>query len=243
MLSLLGCSALSLTCLAEDQASWPHWRGPLSTGVVPKGNPPLTWNEETNVRWRIEVPGEGHATPIVVGEKLFLLAAEGTGKKVEVEQEEEPREEGGRRGRFGRRPKPDEIHQFSVICLNRLTGKTIWSKVVVEALPHEGHHGDHGYASCSPVTDGSLVYAFFGSRGLYCLDLDGNVKWEKDLGDMRTAAGFGEGISPVLVGDKILVKWDHEGDSFLVALDKKTGKELWRKERDERTSLGQSRGH
>ncbi len=236
-LSILGFTALSLTTgLAKEEAFWPHWRGPLSTGVVLEGNPPVSWDEKTNVRWRIKVPGAGHATPIVVGEKLFLLSAEGTGKKVDVEQAEEPRREGNRRGRFGRRPKPNEIQKFSVICLNRHSGKTLWSKAVVEALPHEGHHRDHGYASCSPVTDGEFLYAFFGSRGLYCLDLEGNVKWEKDLGDMRTVMGFGEGTSPVLVGNKILVKWDHEGDSFLVALDKKSGKELWRKERDEGTS-------
>jgi outer membrane protein assembly factor BamB len=230
ILSILGITAaLPLTGIAEDSA-WHHWRGPQATGVVSKGNPPMAWSEDTNVKWKVAVPGAGHATPIIVGDKMFLLAASGTGNKVEVKQPEPPQEEQGnnqrRRGR-GRGQKPDEVHQFSVICLDRQSGKTLWSKSVKEALPHEGHHRDHGYASCSPVSDGTHLYAFFGSRGLFCLDLEG---------DVRTAAGFGEGISPVLVDDKIIVKWDHEGDSFIVALDKKTGKEIWKKDRDEGTS-------
>jgi outer membrane protein assembly factor BamB len=91
-------------------------------------------------------------------------------------------------------------------------------------------------ASSSPVTDGELLFAHFGSRGLYCYDLNGELKWDKDLGDMRTRAGFGEGVSPALAGDRLIVNWDHEGQSFIVALDKQTGREIWRKNRDEQTS-------
>lgn len=225
------------TALAQE---WPHWRGPLGTGVVPAGQPPSTWSEEKNVQWKVEIPGAGHSTPIIVGNKLFLLTAQGTGQKVAVQEAEAEasddsnRRRGRRRGFGGGRP--DEVQRFSVLCLDRNSGKTLWTKVVNELLPHEGHHRDHGYASCSPVTDGEHLYAFFGSRGLYCMDLEGQVKWEKDLGDMQTSNSFGEGTSPVLVGDKLIVKWDHEGDSFIVALDKKTGEEKWRQERDERTS-------
>lgn len=241
----LSCIALALLTVAgaaeANSSAWPHWRGPNATGVVAKGNPPTQWNEETNVKWKVAVPGSGHATPIVVGDKMFLLTASATGKKVEVNAEaaEPEREERGdrrRRGRFGGGRKPDEIQKFSVICMDRNTGKTLWTKDVIESLPHEGHHRDHGYASCSPVTDGESLYAFFGSRGLFCLNLEGEVQWEKDLGDMQTSNSFGEGTSPVLVDNKLIVKWDHEGDSFIVALDKKTGKELWKKARDERTS-------
>ena len=124
---------------------------------------------------------------------------------------------------------------FAVLCLDRATGKTLWQKVVHEEVPHEGHHRDHGFASASPVTDGNWLYAYFGSRGLYAMDFDGNVKWEKDFGDMQTRNSFGEGASPALHGDTIIVNWDHEGDDFIVALDKTTGKELWRTQRDEPT--------
>jgi outer membrane protein assembly factor BamB len=123
------------------------------------------------------------------------------------------------------------------MCLDRKTGKTLWQKVAREAVPHEGHHKDHGYSSHSPVTDGEHVFAYFGSRGLYCFDLDGNPKWQKDLGRQRTRNGFGEGSSPALFGDTIVVNWDHEGDDdFCVAFDKTTGAERWRVPRAEATN-------
>jgi outer membrane protein assembly factor BamB len=275
---IIAFAAFTMVAKAEETA-WTQWRGPLGNGVVAQGNPALEWSETKNLKWKIETPGSGTSTPIVLGNKVFLLTAASTGKKVEAKepsaageertrerperaerQAQQPREraeppqrdgaregdrgtrrgrgEGRRRGRggFGRGQKPDEIHQFSVVCLDRKTGKTLWSKVVKEVLPHEGHHRDHGYASASPVTDGKHLYAYFGSRGLYCLDLDGNVKWEKHFGAMRVSNGFGEGTSPALYGDTLVVKWDHEDDSFIAALDKNTGDELWRQSRDERTS-------
>jgi outer membrane protein assembly factor BamB len=127
--------------------------------------------------------------------------------------------------------------QFVVLCLDRETGKTLWQKVVREQVPHEGHHQSHGWASGSPVTDGRMLYAYFGSFGLYAMDFEGNVKWEVDLGDQRTRNSFGEGTSPALAGDRIIINWDHEGeDDFVVALDKATGKEVWRQPRTEKTS-------
>ncbi len=123
-----------------------------------------------------------------------------------------------------------------MLCLDRQTGKTLWQKVLREEAPHEGHHPSHGYASHSPVTDGKHVFAYFGSRGLHCLDMDGNVKWQKDLGRMKTLASFGEGSSPALCGNVIIVNWDHENGSFVAAFDKETGNELWRQPRDEKSS-------
>ena len=264
---------LTIAVPRAEEAAWPQWRGPLGNGVIPNGKPVTEWSEGKNVKWKIDLAGSGSATPIVIGEKIFLLTASGTGKKAEVKKEadsgtaegqtgpgnregrarpggDRPRgvregdnadrgsrgERRRRRGGFGRGRKPDEIYRFSVVCLDRESGKTLWSKAVKEELPHEGHHRDHGYASASPVSDGKHLYASFGSRGLYCLDLDGNLKWNKDLGDMRISNGFGEGASPALSGDTLLIKWDHEGDSFIVALDKGTGDERWRKARNESTS-------
>ena len=142
----------------------------------------------------------------------------------------------GGRGGFGGGAPPTDKYQFVLLCLDRATGETVWRKVVREEVPHEGHHRDHGFASYSPVTDGKLVFAHFGSRGLHCYDLQGNLKWQKDLGRMQTRNGFGEGSSPALHGDTLVINWDHEGDDFIVALDKNTGDELWRNPRDEPTT-------
>jgi outer membrane protein assembly factor BamB len=148
----------------------------------------------------------------------------------------------GRRGRprggggFGGGPPPTQVYQFALLCLDRASGKTLWQKTLREEVPHEGHHKDHGFSSHSPVTDGQVVIAYFGSRGLHCLDLDGNLKWSADLGKMKTKNGFGEGSAPALHGDTVVVKWDHEGPGFIAAFDKATGKERWRQARDEDTS-------
>lgn len=136
----------------------------------------------------------------------------------------------------GRREAPTETYKFVVMALDRNDGKVVWQTTVKEAVPHEGTHPDGTLASASPVTDGERIYAFFGSRGLHCLDLDGKVLWSKDLGQMRIRNSFGEGASPALHGDTIVVVWDHEGDDFIVSFDKKTGDEKWRKSRDEPTS-------
>ena len=245
-------AATSITAVAAD---WPQFRGPSGTGEAPDANPPTTWSESSNLKWKIKLPGGGAGTPIVSGEFIFIQTAISTGKKVEpaiaapqpeaaaprddAQRGERPRGSfgGGRPGGFGRGEAPKEVQQFAVLCLERATGKTLWQKVVKEELPHEGHHRDHGFASHTPVTDGTNLYAWFGSRGLHCLDFKGNVKWSVDFGDMRTRAGFGEGNSVALHGDTIAVQWDHEGeDDFIAALDKNTGKELWRQKRSEATT-------
>jgi outer membrane protein assembly factor BamB len=121
------------------------------------------------------------------------------------------------------------------MALDRQTGKTLWQHVAKEELPHEGHQRDNSFASSSPVTDGKHLVVFFGSRGLYCYDLAGNLLWSKDLGRMRTKLSFGEGSSPALYGDTVVITWDHEGDDFIAAFDKNTGAELWRRSRSEDT--------
>src|SRR5205085_3309775 len=110
---------------------------------------------------------------------------------------------------------PDEVYQFSVLCLDRKSGKTLWQRVAREEVPHEGHQQNNTYASASAVTDGHLVFAFFGSRGLHCYDVDGNLKWSKDFGHMQTKMTFGEGASPALYGNTVVISWDHEGESFI----------------------------
>ncbi len=225
----------------ERLDNWHRWRGPNATGVALRGNPPVQWNAETNIKWKVEIPGRGSSTPIVWGDQIFLLTAIKTDRTGDVaaEPRPEPQEQPGRRrfGRFGGGRKPTNYHKFVVLSIDRNTGRTRWKHLATEVIPHEGHHQpDNNFASGSPTTDGRFLYASFGSRGIYCYDLEGNRQWERDLGDMRTRAGFGEGSSPTVHGDTLIVNWDHEGDSFIVALDIQTGKTKWKVDRDERTS-------
>jgi outer membrane protein assembly factor BamB len=200
----------------------------------------------------MKIPGFGTSTPIVWKNQVFVLTAIPTGKKTGAapeppaaatpessgtgsQQGARRRGDGGGGGAM-RSENPTEAYQFAVISVDRTSGKILWQKVAREEVPHEGHHRDHGFASASPVTDGEHLYVSFGSRGIFCYDLKGNLKWEKDLGDMQTRNSFGEGASPAVHGDTLVVNWDHEGDDFIVALDKRTGAERWRTKRDEPTT-------
>ncbi len=221
-------------CLAESGAEsgeenqWAQWRGPLGNGVAPNADPPVTWSEEKNVRWKVALPGKGHSSPVVWGDRVFLTTAIPHGEEVDPP--------------VGRRPGEHDntlkvrTNEFVVLAVNRNDGKILWQTTVRDQVPHEGRHNTGSFASASPVTDGERVYAFFGSHGLYCLDWSGKILWQRDLGDMESKHGHGEGSSPALYGDTLVVNWDHEGPSFVVALDKLTGKERWRNERDEPTS-------
>jgi outer membrane protein assembly factor BamB len=131
---------------------------------------------------------------------------------------------------------PENLFQFIVLCLDRESGKVLWQQVATEQQPHEGHHGHHGFASASVTTNGEMLFASFGSRGIFCYDLDGKLQWQRDLGDMRTRNGFGEGTSPVVRGDSLIINWDHEEESFITCLDAATGKDIWRVDRDEPTT-------
>jgi outer membrane protein assembly factor BamB len=229
---------LSLFTSAVWAGAWSSWRGPQHDGTAPGAKPPVKFDEKTNLKWKVEVPGSGASTPIVSGGRVFVQTAVPTGRKVEGAKPagEEESGGGGRRGGGLRGVDPVEEYRFAVLCLDRETGKVLWDRTVREELPHEGHHRDHGFSSHSPVTDGEHVYAWFGSRGLYCLGMDGTVKWSKDLGKMRTRNGFGEGTSPALSGDILVVNWDHEGEDFVAAFHRSDGRELWRQARDEETT-------
>jgi outer membrane protein assembly factor BamB len=215
---------LLLAVLLQDH--WPQWRGPNGDGLAPKAEPPVEWSETKNVKWKVEIPGSGSATPAVWGDKVFVLTAVPTGPV-------KPAERGGRGMST---PVPDVPYKFEVLCLDRATGKEVWRRTAIEQKPHEGHHPSHGYASASPATDGKVLIASFGSRGIFAYDLEGKELWKKDLGDMRIKVGFGEGISPVLHENAVIVNWDHEGGSFIVRLDARTGEERWRQARDEKTT-------
>jgi outer membrane protein assembly factor BamB len=208
---------VSIACLAAlfasgawaDTADWPEWRGPLRTGESPTADPPLRWAEGQNVRWKLAIPGLGHGSPIVWGDLVLVPSAVPAAKD----------------------PK---ALAFVVIAVGRRDGRLRWRTVVHEEVPHEGTHPTNSYASASLVTDGKRLYAYFGSHGLYALDMNGRRLWAKQLGKMQTR--FGEGASPALHGETLVVTWDHEGPDFIVALDAASGRERWRKGRDEPTT-------
>ena len=228
-IAVLACHvANALPQPTGGSSDWPQWRGPLATGVSPDANPPVEWSEERNVRWKLPLPGKGHSTPIVWGDRVFLTAAVPFGKAVAPVYDNAP----GSHDNVG----VTQHHRFVVMAVNRLDGKIAWSQTVREDFPHEGGHETGSLASNSPVTDGELLFVSFGSRGLYCFDLNGELKWQKDLGKMQTLHAHGEGSSPVVYGDFLIVNWDHEGDSVLYAFDKRTGKERWKVARDDKTS-------
>ena len=208
--------------------SWPSWRGPDASGIAAgDATPPLEWSEQKNVRWKVALPGLGASSPVVDGDRIYLTSAAETAR------------EGKATGTATRKgPALTKIHEFNVMAFARSTGALLWKTVVTEGVPHERGHLTGTYASPSALYDGERVFAFFGSRGLFCLDRAGKVLWSKDLGQMKTLAAFGEGASPALRAGVIVVPWDHEGPSFLLALDAKTGEERWRRARDADSSWG-----
>jgi outer membrane protein assembly factor BamB len=216
-------------------ANWGQWRGPLGTGAAVQGNPPTEWSETKNVQWKVPIPGHGTSTPVIWGDKVFVQTAF-PARSSATSSASTPQAKGKGKGGFGGGPPPSEPYRFVLMCLDRNTGKTLWEKVCREQVPHEGFRaGDGSFAPASAMTDGESVFAFFGSRGLFCYDMAGTLKWEQDLGDMETRNDFGEGATPALFGDTVVVPWDHEEEDFIVALNKRTGKELWRQKRDEPT--------
>lgn len=233
---VLAAIAASASQPVNYEKNWHQWRGPHATGAAAStANPPLTWSETENVRWKVAVPGTGHATPIVWKDKIFVqTAVQGEAQKAKEADDDNPFS-----GFFRQRDGgPTNTYQFVLLAINRNDGSILWQKTLRELVPHEGTHQDGSFASNSPVTDGEHVYAYFGSRGLYCLDMDGNVKWEKDVGVMYKARAFGEGSCPALYGNTLVIVQDHEGPSrsFIIALDKQSGDVLWKTERDERTT-------
>jgi outer membrane protein assembly factor BamB len=205
----------SLSSAADND--WPYWRGPNADGVA-SGDAPLRWSDTEHIAWKAAVPGRGHSSPVLWGDRLLLTTAVPTAA-----------------GRGGGGALVE--HRFLVLCYDRRTGKELWQRTARVATPHESYHFRYGsFASNSPVTDGQHVFAFFGSRGLYAYTLAGELVWQQDFGRLTMFNTFGEGAWTVVEGEKLLVILDHEGASFLVALDKRTGRELWRTPRQGNTN-------
>lgn len=250
--SRLTAAAVVLSgALSLHAGNWQMWRGRNNSGMA-AGTAPTTWSADKNIKWTADIPGLGHSTPLVWDDRIFvttavptesLAAAAERNAQIAREGAAEVGQRGVRRRRAGRSAgtAAGVEHRFLVLAIDRETGRRIWERNPTTTRPHEGYHRRYGsFASPSPVTDGERLYAPFGSRGLYTYDLDGNLLWEKDFGvPMRMAGTFGEGRSPALHGETLLLVFDQQGQSFISALDKRTGKQLWRRDRDERSSWSQ----
>lgn len=234
LLSLAATSFLITGIAIADQSQrqfnndWHQWRGPQSTGVSPTATPPLNWSESTNVRWKVPIEGHGTASPIVLGEHVYVLSAVNTGQV----DPSLPKPEDQPKRVFGI-THPNTSYQFIVLCIDRRTGDTVWRRVATEVIPHQGHHNDASFASASPVTDGKRLYCWFGSAGLFCYDLAGNKLWQRDLGKAYVGASLGEGCSPVVHNGRIVIVRDHSKQSTIEVLDAETGETQWKKKRDE----------
>ncbi len=262
LVAFAGCMAVTTLAFAsEGDQSWPQWRGPNASGSASDSNPPTKWSESENVQWKIDVPGIGSSTPIVLGDRVYVSTAVKTERvKAGAEAATEPASStpavdapsagergrgrggagrgvfGGGRGGFGSGPAPSNFYDFMVVCYDRATGNENWRTTLTSQVPHEAGHKTNTFASSSPITDGEKIFVSFGSQGIYCLDLDGNKLWAKDLGQMQTRNQFGEGSSPAVHQGRLVVPFDHEGESFIVALDAATGDEVWRQARDEKST-------
>jgi len=213
--------------LADDH--WPQFRGPQSTGVVKTANTlPETWSAQDNIAWKQDIPGRGWSSPIVWGNRVFLTTV--------INSEET---EAAKKGLYfgGNRPKPPESdHQWQVLCFALDTGKKRWDTTVHEGKPETSIHVKNSFASETPTTDGKHLYVVFGGVGIFCLDMKGNEVWKKVIEPAKTRYGWGFAASPILHQDRLYLLNDNDEASSLLALDKHTGEEIWRVQRDEKSN-------
>jgi outer membrane protein assembly factor BamB len=213
---------------ASAGPNWPQFRGPGSSGVSDETGLPDRWSETENIAWKTPVPGRGWSSPIVWGERIFLTSAVSEG------DEETPKKGLYLGGDRTRPPSPD--HRWLVYCLEFQSGKILWERQAHQGKPESSHHLKNTFASETPVTDGERVYAYFGSLGLFAYDFDGALKWSKQFGSFKTRSGWGTAASPALAGGAVVIVNDNEEKSFIAAFDGKTGAELWRRDRDEKSN-------
>jgi outer membrane protein assembly factor BamB len=220
-------TTLLLVSNSFAEVNWPHLRGGTS-GVVEDKTLPDTWSASENIVWSVEIPGRGWSSPIVWGERIFVTSAISEGD-IEVPK----------KGLYlgGNRDKPsDKTHRWMVYCIDFNSGKILWQRVAHKGIPQHPLHIKNTYASETPVTDGQRVYAYFGNVGLFCYDMNGKSLWSKTFGSFKIRYDWGTAASPVLYKDRLYIVNDNEERSFLVALDKETGDEIWRVPRDEKSN-------
>lgn len=211
------------------QDNWHHWRGPEVSGVSRSADPPVEWGEGRNIKWKVPIDGQGTSTPIIWGNRVFLLTA----IKTDEVDPSIPKPEDQPKTNFFDIKRPNTKYEFVVLCLDRQSGTEIWRQVATKKIPHEGTHNDNDFASASPTIDGQRLYCWFGSAGLYCYDLDGDELWKRDLGEVNIGSSLGEGCSPVVHDGKLVIVRDQKHNGTIYVLDAKSGDELWKRDRDE----------
>jgi outer membrane protein assembly factor BamB len=219
-------SALGVPCDAQEH--WPQFRGPNAAGSSPNADLPTEWGPSQNVRWKLPIPGVAWSSPVIWGNRIFVA------NSISDEAQEPPK-----KGLYfgGDRPAPRNTnYRWELVCVDADEGRIIWRRMLHQGKPTSSIHIKNSYASETPVTDGERIYTYLGAAGLYCCDFEGQVIWNKDLGSYKTRFGWGTASSPVLDGDTLFVLNDNEEQSFVVALDKRTGEERWRVTRDEKSS-------
>lgn len=219
---------LTTTATATAADNWPQFRGPAATGVAENPRLPDHWTATDNVAWKVALPGRGWASPIVWGDKVFLTTVVNTGTTAVA-----------KKGLYfgGEQSKPPETeHLWKVYCLDLNDGRVVWEQTAHRGVPATPLHVKNTYASETPVTDGERVYALFGNLGVYCYDMEGKPVWSKSIEPHRMRAGWGTAASPVLQGDRFIYVNDNEQESYIAALDKRTGAEVWRVPREEKSN-------
>ncbi len=221
------CSAL-LLLVVPLAADWPQFRGPRSVGVVEDPRLPDSWSPTDNVAWKTDIPGHAWSSPVVWGDRIFLTSAIPAA-------EIEPPKKGLYLG--GNRPAPPtDPHRWVVYAIDWKSGKIVWEKEVHRGVPKSARHLKNTFASETPATDGERVYAYFGNLGLFCFDFNGKMLWSKPVGPYSTRYGWGTAASPVLHKGRLYLVNDNDDESFLAALDARSGKEVWRVRRDEKSN-------
>lgn len=231
LLALAASLALVGATLAEAADNWPSFRGAEARGVG-SGSLPVSWDAEssTHVEWKVPIPGLGHSSPVIWGDRIYLTTA--------ISGLENPELKVGLYGDIGS-VDDDTVHRFEVLALDKGTGEILWRRTAHRGVPKIERHTKASHANCTPATDGRHVVAFFGSEGLYAFDVEGELLWKKDFGVLE--AGYfkvpgnqwGFASSPVIHEGKVIVQVDVKQNSFLAAFDVATGKELWRTARND----------
>jgi outer membrane protein assembly factor BamB len=230
MMKRLLCALLTVhtLCAAAADVHWPQFRGPGARGVAPSDTFPERWSATEQVAWKADVAGRSWSSPIVWGQRVFLTSVVNTG-------ESEPPKKGLYFG--GDRPEPPKSeHTWNVLCLDLATGRVLWERTVHRAAPQTAIHLKSSYGAETPVTDGERVYALFGGVGVFALSLEGKEVWSKPLPPHPTRFGWGYAASPVLHEGRLFVVNDNEKRAELLAFDARTGRELWRVDRDEKSN-------
>lgn len=208
-LNAAACVLLIAAACTASGADWRQFRGPSGQGISEEKGLPSEWSAEKNIVWKVKLPGAGASSPVTLGKRVFVTCYSGYGID-------------------GKDPGKMEDLRRHLLCIDRTTAKTLWSREFEPALPEHKYTGEgsyHGYAASTPITDGERLYVFFGKSGVYCFDLDGKQLWHTTVG--KNTNGWGSGTSPILYKDSLIVNASVESGA-LVALDRTAGKEKWR---------------